>query len=114
MRKFELVDDNDVKLSYESNDFFEIEMITSYQNSNYYNQCKSCKEYIQFQGSGFICPCKKNVFELYNMCQCISCNDITFFIYNKQGQKISLCHPTLEKHGLTKIKKKNFLQSKKT
>jgi hypothetical protein len=114
MRTFELIDDKDVKLSYESNDFCEPELNMFYPYNTFYNQCKCCKEYIRFQGSGFICPCKSNVYELYNMCQCLTCTETTYFICNKQGQKISLCHPILQKHGLTRLKNKNFLHSKKT
>jgi hypothetical protein len=72
---------------------------------NFYVQCKSCDSLGLCQGSGYICNCKFNVYEIYNLCQCVSCNEITPFITSDKNEKISMCHPIININGVKNLKK---------
>lgn len=78
--------------------------INNNKYKHFYVKCKSCDSLGPCQGSGYICNCKFNVYEIYNLCQCVSCNEITPFITNG-NEKISLCHPIININGVKNLKK---------
>jgi hypothetical protein len=106
-----LLNDADIPKYYKEDDTFEIHVKKKniYNNNNYKNyyvKCISCDLLGECQGSGFVCSCKFNVYELYNLCQCVSCNQIVPFITNvNTNEKISFCHPIITLNGVKNLKK---------
>lgn len=105
-KKYEIVEDNEVKITID-NEYTTKDILISFPVwlKKTYSKCKTCGCCVPFQGSGFICPCKLNLYELTNMCQCLTCSDITLFVTNHKNEKISICHPFVHPSCLSKVKK---------
>lgn len=109
-----LLNDADIPYYKEEDDYFDFHLklkkkkIYKSNNNfkNYYVKCISCDTLGECQGSGYICSCKFNVYEIYNLCQCVSCNQIVPFVTNvNNNEKISLCHPIININGVKNLKK---------
>lgn len=107
-----LLQDSDIPFncSRDEKEYFDIPIPTFHfninnNNKNFYVKCNVCESWGICQGSGYICSCKFNVYEIYNLCQCVSCNEITPFITNNKNEIISLCHPFINIYGVKNLKK---------